>query len=161
MGSVNKAIVLGNLGRDPELKYTGDGRPVCRFSIATSENWTGKDGERKERTEWHRIVAWGKTAEICNEYLRKGRQVYVEGRIETRTFEDRDKNQRTITEIIANQVVLLSGRDGGGGGGGGGRYRSGGGGGGSAPSDSPDYDQGGPMDATDGGDVGSEDDVPF
>lgn len=158
MRSVNKAIILGNLGKDPEIKYMGDGRPVARFSVATSESWTGKDGEKKEKTEWHRVVAWGKLAEICGEYLKKGRQVYVEGRIETRTWEDRDKNQRTTTEINAQEVVLLGSRSGGGAEDFGGRSR---------PASAPSSQGGGaplddpaPMDATDGG-TKEDDDVPF
>ncbi|MFN7975691.1 MAG: single-stranded DNA-binding protein [Acidobacteriota bacterium] len=162
MGSVNKAIILGNLGRDPEIKYMGDGRPVARFTVATSESWTGKDGEKKEKTEWHRIVVWGKLAEICAEYLKKGRQVYLEGRIETRTWEDREKNQRTTTEINVNQLVLLGSRSGGGGGGGGDYGRSRGAQGSPGSPSGPDMEP--PMDATDGGGGGGykdDDDVPF
>lgn len=160
MGSVNKAIILGNLGRDPELKYTADGRAVARFSVATSDAWTSREGEKKEKTEWHKIVAWGKTAEICGEYLRKGRQVYLEGRIETRSYEDRDKQQRYITEIIAQRVVLLASR------GGSDEASASRGGAASAPSPAAPaapagYDNAGPTDATDGSDYGSEDDVPF
>ena len=110
MGSVNKAILLGNLGKDVELTYTPGGKAVARFSIATSQSWTGKEGDRHEQTDWHKIVAWGKLAENCDHYLKKGRQVYVEGRLETRTFEDREKQKRTITEIVAQQVVFLGPR---------------------------------------------------
>ncbi len=160
-GSVNKAILIGNLGRDPELKYTGDGRPVARFSLATSENWTSREGEKKEKTEWHKIVVWGKLASFCGEYLRKGRRIYVEGRIETRSYEDRERQQRTITEIIANQIVLLDSKGSGGGGGGAmdeGRQRPASGG----PSAPAPFDDSGPADATDGGDFGGgDDDVPF
>ncbi|MFH2007515.1 MAG: single-stranded DNA-binding protein [bacterium] len=106
---INKAILVGNLGGDPELRYTSGGQAVCDMRIATSEKWTGKDGQLQERTEWHRIVVWGRTAETCNEYLKKGSQIYLEGRIQTRKWEDRDGNQRYTTEIVANKVLFLSG----------------------------------------------------
>lgn len=147
MASLNKAILIGNLGADPEVRYTQGGSVVANFRIATSEQWTDKNsGERQERTEWHRIVVWGKQAETCGEYLRKGRSVYLEGRIQTREWEDRDGNKRYTTEIVADRVLFLgSRRDGDGtggggyGGGGGGRppARSGGGGGYEAPSNEP------------------------
>ena len=89
-GYLNKAMVIGNLGRDPEMRYTQGGQAVTNFSVATSRRWTGQDGEPREDTEWHRIVAWGKLAEICNEYLSKGSSVYIEGRIQTRQYEDRE-----------------------------------------------------------------------
>jgi single-strand DNA-binding protein len=108
MKSVNKVILIGRLGRDPELKYTGSGTPFCRFSIATDDNWTDKaSGERQERTEWHNIVAWDRLAEICNEYLRKGRLVYIEGALQTREWDDQDGNKRKTTEIRARDMVLL------------------------------------------------------
>ena len=107
---VNKAIVLGNLGQDPEVRYTQGGQAVASFSVATSETFNDKNGERQERTEWHRIVAWGKTAELCGEYLRKGRQVYVEGRLQTRNWEDKDGQKRYTTEIVAQNVQFLGGR---------------------------------------------------
>ncbi len=116
MAGVNKAILIGNLGRDPELKYTQNGQAVTNFSLATSENWTDKSGERVERTEWHRIVAWGKTGELCAQYLAKGRTVYVEGRIQTREWEDKEGNKRTTTEINAQTVQFLGGPRGEGGG---------------------------------------------
>ena len=131
MAGVNKAILIGNLGRDPELRYTQSGQAVVNFSIATSENWTDKNGERQERTEWHRIVAWGKTGELCAQYLSKGRTVYIEGRIQTREWEDREGQKRTTTEINAQTVTFLGGRGGTGGGGGGSEGTTGGGGGGS------------------------------
>ena len=112
MAGVNKAILIGNLGRDPELRYTQDGQAVVNFSIATTENWTDKSGERQERTEWHRIVAWGKTGELCAQYLSKGRTVYVEGRIQTREWEDREGQKRTTTEINAQTVTFIGGRGG-------------------------------------------------
>jgi single-strand DNA-binding protein len=112
MAGINKAILIGRLGSDPEVRYTPSGVAVANFSIATSEEWKDKDtGEKKERTEWHRIVAWRKLGEICGEYLSKGRQVYIEGRIQTRDWEDRDGNKRYTTEIVATDVQFLGGRD--------------------------------------------------
>ena len=107
--SVNKVILLGRLGQDPELKYTPSGASVCNFSMATSENWTDKSGQKQERTEWHRIVVWGKLAEVCNQYLAKGRQAYVEGRLQTRSWDDKDGNKRYTTEIMANTVQFVGG----------------------------------------------------
>ena len=130
MAGVNKAILIGNLGRDPELRYTQSGQAVVNFSIATTETWNDKNGERQERTEWHRIVAWGKTGELCAQYLSKGRTVYIEGRIQTREWEDREGNKRTTTEINAQNVTFLGGGGGAGGSGGGGGGAGGGGGGG-------------------------------
>lgn len=114
--SVNKVILVGNLGQDPELRYTQNGKAVANFSIATSENWKDKDGNKQEETEWHRIVVWGKQAESCEKYLSKGRQVYVEGRIKTNKWQDDDGNDRYSTEIVANTVQFLSGSSSGGGG---------------------------------------------
>jgi single-strand DNA-binding protein len=112
MAGINKAILVGRLGNDPEVRYTPSGVAVANFSIATSEEWKDKDtGEKKERTEWHRIVAWRRLGEICGEYLSKGRQVYIEGRIQTRDWEDRDGNKRYTTEIVATDVQFLGGRD--------------------------------------------------
>jgi single-strand DNA-binding protein len=112
MAGINKAIIIGRLGQDPEVRYTPDGTAVANFSIATSEEWKDKNsGEKKERTEWHNIVAWRKLGEICGEYLSKGRQVYIEGRIQTRSWEDKDGNKRYKTEIIASDVQFLGGRD--------------------------------------------------
>ena len=111
MGSVNKAILVGNLGRDAELRYTRGGTPVANFSIATSESWTDKQsGERRERTEWHRICLWGPSAEKLQEYLLKGKQIYVEGRLQTRQWEDRDGNKRYTTEVRADRITLLGRR---------------------------------------------------
>ena len=107
---VNKVILIGNLGQDPELRSTPSGTPVATFTLATNESWTDRDGQRQERTEWHRVVAWAKLAEICGEYLRKGRQVYIEGRLTTRSWEDRQGNQRKTTEIVAQQMLMLGGR---------------------------------------------------
>jgi len=112
MAGINKVILVGRLGQDPEVRYTPDGTAVANFSIATSEEWKDKNsGEKRERTEWHRIVAWRKLGEICGEYLSKGRQVYIEGRIQTRSWEDKDGNKRYTTEIIASDVQFLGGRD--------------------------------------------------
>ena len=110
MASRNLVILIGNLGRDPELRYAQEGQPVCNFSIATTEKWKGKDGQQHEKTEWHSIVAWGKTAEICAEHLSKGSSVYIEGRIQSRKWEDKDKNERTSFEINAQVVQFLGGK---------------------------------------------------
>jgi single-strand DNA-binding protein len=118
MGSVNKAILVGNLGRDVELRYTPGGAAVANLSIATTRVWNDRSGQRQEETEWHRVVAWDKQAETANKYLRKGRQVYVEGRLQTRKWDDRDGNTRYTTEVRAERVVLLGRREDDGGGGG-------------------------------------------
>ncbi len=109
-GGVNKVILIGNLGADPELRYTPSGQPVANFRIATSESWVDKQGQKQERTEWHRIVAWGKLAELCGEYLAKGRQVFIEGKLQTRQWEDRDGQKRFTTEIQAREITFLGGR---------------------------------------------------
>lgn len=106
MAGVNKVIIVGRLGQDPEMKAVGAGSTVTRLNVATSENWVGKDGQKQERTEWHRIVVWGKLAEICGKYLAKGRQVYVEGRLQTRSWEDNGQKKYT-TEIVASTVQFL------------------------------------------------------
>jgi single-strand DNA-binding protein len=110
MASVNKVILVGNVGRDPELRYTQSGQPVASFSIATNERFKDRDGNWKDRTEWHRIVAWARLAEVCGEYLRKGSQVYVEGRIQTRDWEDKEGNKRQTTEIVALSMQMLGRR---------------------------------------------------
>ncbi len=107
--SVNKVILLGRLGQDPELKYTPGGAAVCNFSMATTESWTDKSGQKQEKTEWHRIVVWGKLAELCNQYLAKGRQAFVEGRLQTRSWDDKDGSKRYTTEIMANTVQFIGG----------------------------------------------------
>lgn len=107
--SVNKVILLGRLGQDPELKYTPGGAAVCNFSVATTESWTDKQGQKQEKTEWHRIVVWGKLAELCNQYLAKGRQAFVEGRLQTRSWDDKDGSKRYTTEIMANTVQFIGG----------------------------------------------------
>jgi single-strand DNA-binding protein len=160
MAGVNKVILIGNLGRDPELRYTQSGQAVANFSLATSENWNDKtSGERIERTEWHRIVAWGKTAELCSQYLSKGRTVYVEGRLQTREYEDKEGIKRRTTEIVASNVTFLGSR----GGEGGGAPGSGGGPADSSGSAPAGGDSGG---GSGGGSGGSgpappPDDIPF
>ena len=144
MGSVNKVILVGNLGRDAELRYTASGAPVATVNMATTEVWNDKSGQRQERTEWHRVVLWGRTAESLNEYLVKGKQIYVEGRLQTRQWEDKDGQKRYTTEIRGDRVVLLG--SGGGGGGRGGASRS------EAPA--PPEDAAAPAELTD-------DDIPF
>lgn len=110
MASVNKAIILGNLGRDPELRHTQAGKAVCTLRIATNESWTDQSGERQERTEWHQVVVWGKSAENCNQYLKKGRSVFVEGRIQTRKWQDKEGHDRYSTEIVADRVQFVGGQ---------------------------------------------------
>jgi len=119
MASVNKVILIGNLGRDPELRYTKGGQAVANFSLATSDSFTNREGTREERTEWHRIVAWAKTAELCAKYLSKGRTVYIEGQLRTRDWEDKDGNKRQTTEVHAQTVQFLGSPGGRGGEGGG------------------------------------------
>jgi single-strand DNA-binding protein len=165
-GGVNKVILVGHLGADPDMRYTPSGQGVCELRLATSESWNDKNGQRQERTEWHRIVVWGKRAEVCSKYLSKGRQVFVEGRIQTRTYDDKDGNKRYITEIIANDVQFLGGggREGGGGGGGGGAR---GGRSDEGPPPPSDGDFGGYGGGSGGGGSGGgggggpDDDIPF
>ena len=109
-GSLNKVLLIGRLGRDPEMRYTPSGQPVTNFSIATDETYTGKDGQKVEKTEWHRIVVWGKQAEFCGNYLAKGRLVYIEGKLETRKWTDKDGAEKYTTEIKADRVVGLDSR---------------------------------------------------
>ena len=111
-GGVNKVILIGNLGADPEVRFTPSGQAVANFRIATSESWNDKSGQKQERTEWHRIVVWGKLGELCGEYLKKGRQCYVEGRLQTREWTDKEGKKNYTTEVVANQVTFLGGRDG-------------------------------------------------
>ncbi|HEX9777956.1 MAG TPA: single-stranded DNA-binding protein [Geopsychrobacteraceae bacterium] len=119
--SVNKVILVGNLGKDPELRYTPSGAAVATFSLATTERYKDRDGNRQEKTEWHNIVVWRQLAEICGKFLHKGKQVYIEGKIQTRSYDDRDGNKRYITEVVADQMQMLgrAGDEGGGGQGGG------------------------------------------
>jgi len=146
MGSVNKAILVGNLGRDAEMRFTAGGTPVATVSLATTERFTDRDGQKREDTQWHRVVIWGKTAESLHEYLTKGKQIYVEGRIQTREWTDKEGKQNRTTEIRADKVVLLS--SGGGGGGGRSRERY-------AESVEPSGADTGPVDTP------SDDDIPF
>src|ERR1051326_8193501 len=107
--SVNKVILVGRLGQNPEVRYTPSGAAVANFSVATNESWTDKSGQKQERTEWHRVVVWGKLAELCGKYLSKGRQCYIEGRLQTRQWEDQQGQKRYTTEIVANTVQFLGG----------------------------------------------------
>ncbi|HMF39059.1 MAG TPA: single-stranded DNA-binding protein [Polyangia bacterium] len=150
MGSVNKVILVGNLGADPELKYTPSSRPLCNLRIATTDVFKDKSGQRQERTEWHRVTVWGDQAENCNKYLSKGRSVYVEGRLQTRSY-DKEGQKHYATDIVADRVVFLGSGSGGGGGGGGEGRRQGGG----SSRDS------GPPEDNDGGAPPSDDDIPF
>ncbi len=167
-GGINKVILIGNLGKDPEVRFTPGGQAVANFNIATSESWNDKNtGQKQERTEWHRIVVWGKLAELCGEYLKKGRQCYVEGRLQTREWTDKEGQKKYTTEIVANTVQFLGGGGGGAGGAGGGggsRGGEGGGGGGygGGRNDGGGNDSGGGGSPPD--DMGSPppaDDIPF
>lgn len=150
--SVNKVILVGRLGRDPELKYTGSGTPFCRFSMATDDSWNDKGtGERQERTEWHNIVAWDRLAEICNQYLTKGKLVYIEGSLQTREWDDPEGNKKKITEIRARDMVMLSGGSGDGAGAGGGQRRP-------AAAEAPAGSSGGGSASTS---TITDDDIPF
>lgn len=146
MGSVNKVILVGNLGKDAELRYTPQGAAVSSFSLATTEVWNDKGGQKQERTEWHRIVLWGRTAETLQDYLKKGKQIYVEGRLQTRSWDDKDGNKKYTTEIRADRVVLLGG---------------GGGGGGARSSGREDMGGYGPGPVADGPEPLADDDIPF
>ena len=151
MGSVNKVILVGNLGRDAELRYTPGGAAVATLNMATTEVWNDKGGQRQEKTEWHRVVVWGKTAESLTEYLTKGKQVYVEGRLQTRQWDDKDGNKRYTTEIRGDRIVLLGGGGGGRGGGGVSRGAAGG---------DESMGHGGPP-APDASEPITDDDIPF
>jgi len=140
--AVNKVMLIGNLGRDPEIRYTTGGQAVANFTLATTEKYTNKAGEKQEDTEWHRIVAWGRLAEICGEYLTKGRMVYIEGSIKTRSWEDKEGNTKWTTEIVARNMQMLGGQ--------GGRSES------SAPDEKVPAD----FDVEDDS-FGSDDDIPF
>ena len=160
MGSVNKVILVGNLGADPELKYTPSNRPVCNLSIATNEVFKDKSGQRQERTEWHRVTVWGEQGETCSKYLSKGRSVYVEGRLQTRSWADKDGKKRYSTDIVADRVVFLGGGGPGAAPGEGARRPGGGGGGGRSWGEEPmgggDHHPG-----ETGGPAPSDDDIPF
>ena len=110
MSSVNKVIIVGNLGSDPDQRHLSSGSTVCDMSVATSERWTDKGGQKQEHTEWHRVQAWGKLAELCAKYLGKGSKVYVEGKLKTRSWEDQEGNKRYTTEVVAREVKFLDGR---------------------------------------------------
>ena len=158
MGSINKVILIGNLGADPELKYTPSSRALCNLRIATTEVFKDKSGVKQERTEWHRVTVWGDQAENCSKYLAKGRSVYVEGKLQTRSY-DKEGQKHYATDVVADRVVFLGGGGAGGGGGGGGPR--GGGGGGRAPSDGggDDMEMGGG--GSGGPPIGGDDDIPF
>jgi single-strand DNA-binding protein len=115
MAGVNKVILVGNLGRDPEVRYTQGGTAVANFTLATTDRFKNRDGEWEDRTEWHRVVFFGRTAEVCGEYLHKGKQIYVEGRLQTRKWEDRDGNERYTTEVVGDRMQMLGRADEGGG----------------------------------------------
>lgn len=108
---MNKVMIIGHLGRDPEMRYTPSGRPMTRFSVATSRNWTTTDGERRSETEWFNVVTWGRLAEICNQYLNKGHQVYIEGRLQTRRWEDQEGNKKSTIEVVASEMLMLGERN--------------------------------------------------
>jgi len=148
MASINKVILIGNLGRDPEVRYTPNGAAICNVTIATSRNWKDKNsGEKMEETEWHRVVFFDRLAEIAGEYLKKGRPVYVEGRLKTRKWTDKDGVEKYTTEIMADNMQLLGGREGGGGdegGGGGGSYSRGSQGGGDSGGGAPRQERSAP-----------------
>ena len=158
MASVNKVIIIGNLGRDPETRYMPDGGAITNISVATTDKWKDKNGEMQEKTEWHRVAFFGKLAEIAGEYLKKGSQVYVEGRLQTRKWQDKDGADKYTTEIVANQMQMLGSRQGMGGGRGAEAPEAaeGGGnsGGGSRPASKPAAKSGGKFDDF-------EDDIPF
>src|SRR5690554_5837889 len=146
MASVNKVILVGNLGRDPEVRYSANGAAICNLSIATTYNSRDQSGERREETEWHRVVLYNRLAEIAGEYLKKGRSVYIEGRLQTRKWQDKEGQDRWTTEVVADQMQMLGGREGGeGGGGGGGGFggRTGASGGGSGGGGRGEYGGGG------------------
>jgi len=142
--SVNKVILLGNLGKDPDLRYTPSGKAVATFSLATSERWTSQDGQKQENTTWHNIVAWGKQAETMKEYLTKGRQVYIEGRIANRSYEDKEGNKKYISEVVVQSFSFIGNRG------------SSGNGGGQTASAEPVAET-----APDAGSGQSDDDLPF
>ena len=150
--SINKVMLIGNLGGEPELRHTASNVPVVNFTVATNESWMNKEGSREERTEWHRVVAWRRLAEICSEYLHKGSQVYIEGKIRTRNWEDQSGQKRFITEVVADEMVILGGR-GGDSGGGSGSY--------SGSSDNYGSSSGGGYDDFQPPSQGEDDDLPF
>jgi len=110
--SINKVILIGNLGQNPEVKHSASGQAICNLSIATNESWTDKNGRKQEKTEWHRVVVFGKLAELCGQYLQKGRQAYIEGKLQTRSWQDKDNQTRYTTEVVAQSVQFLGGNAG-------------------------------------------------
>jgi single-strand DNA-binding protein len=165
MASINKVILIGNLGRDPEVRYTPNGAAICNVTIATSRNWKDKNsGEKVEETEWHRVVFYDRLAEIAGEYLKKGRSVYVEGRLKTRKWQDKDGVEKFTTEVIADNMQMLGGREGMGGGDEGGSRsygrESGGGEGGERPARAPANKPAGASKPATGFDD-MDDDIPF
>lgn len=159
---INKVILIGRLGQDPEVRYTTNGGAVANFSLATNESWTDKSGQKQERTEWHRVVVWGKLAEICGQYLSKGRQAFIEGKLQTREWNDKDNNKRYTTEIVAQNVQFLGG--GAGAGDGGERMSRGNAGAGSDFGPGPsDFEGGSQHHGSHGGGGGGmqDDEVPF
>ncbi len=135
--SVNKVILVGNLGKDPELRYTPSGAAVATFSLATTERYKDREGNPQKKTEWHNIVVWRQLAEICGKYLHKGKQIYVEGKIQNRSYEDRDGNKRYISEVVINEMQMLGSRDD--------NQQSGGNSGGGDQSQNQNYNQGSPQ----------------
>ncbi len=185
-GGVNKVILIGNLGADPELRYTPGGQAVCDLRLATNESWMDKQGQKQERTEWHRVVMWGKPAEVCKQYLTKGQKVYIEGRLQTRSWDDKEGHKRYSTEIIGTDFMFLGGGSGAGAGAGsgagggferrgggaaagasggaaGGGFRGGRGAGEDGPPPSDDYGSGpsGPAGGPARRGRGPDDDIPF
>jgi len=153
--SVNKVILIGNLGKDPEVKYTPQGTPVAKIALATNERWKDKDGNWQDRTEWHNVVLWQRLAEIAGEYLKKGGKVYIEGRLQTRSWDDKQTGQKKyMTEVVANDLVLLGGRGEGGGSGDGGGSRG-------ASASGNNFDQRMPEPEPAGAGPISDDDIPF
>ncbi len=162
MGSVNKVILIGNLGADPELKYTPSSRPLCNLRIATTDVFKDKSGQRQERTEWHRVTVWGDQAENCNKYLSKGRSVYVEGRLQTRSY-DKEGQKHYATDIVADRVVFLGSGGGAGAGAGAGAPGGGAGEGRGKPGGFAGRGDSGPAEDADAGPSSppSDDDIPF
>jgi single-strand DNA-binding protein len=162
MGSINKVILIGNLGADPELKYTPSSRALCNLRVATTEVFKDKTGQRQEKTEWHRVTVWGDQAENCSKYLSKGRSVYIEGKLQTRTY-DKEGQKHYATDVVADRVVFLGGGAGGGAGAEGGARRGGSGAGGGGGGGGRPPSEGGPSDDSDvgSGPPAGDDDIPF
>ncbi len=158
---INKVILIGNLGADPEIRYTQSGTPVASFTVATTERWKDKDGQQQEQTEWHRIVAWRRLAEICGEYLNKGSRVYIEGKLQTRKWQDQNGNDRYTTEIVAREMKMLTPRGEGGSSYSGSASGSGSSGGGFDPGPAGGGEPGGGYGGGSGGGGGTGEDVPF